>query len=155
MGRSLSIIKCCSAFLTALSTRQVLVLSHLHYCSVVWSGATKRENCNCLNWPLYVHRELTLITCRSNLSWLKVEERLTTSQLVFVIVIDMLNTQSCRFELLVHSLDTHAYPTRHATIGLFTVPKSRTDYGRRTVPHRPITTWNSIPHQVTHASSKI
>ena len=46
MGRSLSIIKCFSAFLTTLSTRQVLqaiVLSHLDYCSVVWSGATKRD----------------------------------------------------------------------------------------------------------------
>ena len=45
-GRSLSIIKCCSAFLTAPSTRQILqalVLSHLDYCSVVWSGATKRD----------------------------------------------------------------------------------------------------------------
>ena len=62
--RSLSKIKCCSAFSTALSTRQVqqaLVLSHLDYCSVVWSGAT---NCNWLRrgqhgWPLDVHRELT------------------------------------------------------------------------------------------------
>ena len=39
MGRSLSIIKLCSAFLTTLSTRQVLqplVLSHLDYCSVMW-----------------------------------------------------------------------------------------------------------------------
>ena len=46
MGRSLSMIKCCFTFLTALSTRQVLqalVLSHLDYCSVVWSGATKKE----------------------------------------------------------------------------------------------------------------
>ena len=46
MGRSLSIIKRCSAFLTTLSTRQVLqalVLSHLDYCSVVWSGATKKR----------------------------------------------------------------------------------------------------------------
>ena len=45
MGSSLSIIKRCSA-LTALSTRQVpqaLVLTHLEYCSVVWSGATKRD----------------------------------------------------------------------------------------------------------------
>ena len=45
MGRSLSIIKRCSAFLTTLSTRQVLqalVLLHLDYCSVVWSGATKK-----------------------------------------------------------------------------------------------------------------
>ena len=46
MGRSLSIIKISSAFLTALSTRQVLqalVLSHLDYCLDVWSGSTKRE----------------------------------------------------------------------------------------------------------------
>ena len=46
MGRSLSIIKCCSTFLTALSTRQVpqaLVLLQLDYCSVGWSGATKRD----------------------------------------------------------------------------------------------------------------
>ena len=44
-GRGLSIKKQCSAFLTTLSTRQVLqalVLSHLDYCSVVWSGATKK-----------------------------------------------------------------------------------------------------------------
>jgi hypothetical protein len=45
VGRSLSIIKRYSAFLTTLSTRQVLqalVLSHLDHCSVVWSGATKK-----------------------------------------------------------------------------------------------------------------
>ena len=46
IGRSLSTIKRCFAFLATLSTRQVLqalVLSHLDYCSVVWSGATKRN----------------------------------------------------------------------------------------------------------------
>jgi hypothetical protein len=63
----------------------------------------------------------------------------------------MLNAQSSLFELLAHSSDTHAYPTRHTTRGLFTVPKSRTDYGRCTVLNK----WNSIPHQVTHTSSKI
>jgi hypothetical protein len=45
MGSSLSRIKSCSTFLTVLSTRQLLqalVLSHLDYCSVVWSGATKK-----------------------------------------------------------------------------------------------------------------
>ena len=60
MRRSLSIIKHCSVFLTTLSTRQVLqvlVLSHLDYCSVVWSGATKRD--------LNVHGELTLMMCMS------------------------------------------------------------------------------------------
>ena len=67
----------------------------------------------------------------------------------------VLQALSCLSKLLAHSSDTHAYPTRHATRGLFTVPKSRTDYGRHTVPHRAMTTWNSIPHQVTDASSKI
>ena len=46
MGRSLSIIKCYSNFLTELSTRQVLqalVLSHLDYCSGVWLGARKKD----------------------------------------------------------------------------------------------------------------
>jgi hypothetical protein len=45
MGRSLSIIKRCSAFLPTQSTRQVwqaIVLSHLDYSTVVWSGATKK-----------------------------------------------------------------------------------------------------------------
>ena len=76
-----------------------------------------------------VHRELT---------WLKVEERLTTSLLVFVRGIDMLNAPNYLFELLAHSLDTHAYSTRHATRGLFTVPKSRTDYRRHTVLQRTL-----------------
>ena len=47
IGRSLSIIKRYSAFSTTLSTMQVpqaIVLLHLDYCSVVWSGATKRDS---------------------------------------------------------------------------------------------------------------
>jgi hypothetical protein len=68
-----------------------------------------------------------------------VEERLTSSLLVFVRGVDKLKVPS-----------THVYPTRHATRGLFTVPKSRTDYRRRAM-----TTWNFIPHQVADASNRI
>jgi hypothetical protein len=89
-----------------------------------------------------------------NLSWLKVEERLTSS-LLFMRVIEKFNAPSCLSKLLAHSSDTHANPTKHATRGLFTVPKSRTYDGRHTVLHRVMTTYNSIPHQVTYASSKI
>jgi hypothetical protein len=63
----------------------------------------------------------------------------------------MLKAPSCLFKLLAHRSDTHAYPTRHATRCLFTVTKTRTDYGRHTVLHRAMTTWNSIPHQVIDA----
>jgi hypothetical protein len=83
-----------------------------------------------------------------------VEERLTSSLLVFVRG-DMLKAPSYLFKWQVHSSDTHVYPTRHAIWGLFTVPKSRTDYGRCTALHRAMTIWNSIPHQVTDASSRI
>ena len=77
-----------------------------------------------------------------NLSWLKVEERLTSSLLLFMVF----NSPSCLSKLLAHSSDTHAYPTRNATRGLFRIPKSRTYYERHTALHRAMTTWNSIPY---------
>ena len=94
MGRCLSIRKWCSAFLTTLSTRQVLqalVLSHLDYCSEVRSGATKKD----LGKLQLVQNRTALLAIKStwranindmhvNLSWLKVEERLKSSLLVFV-----------------------------------------------------------------------
>ena len=100
-GRSLSIIKRCSAFLTTLSTRQVLQaldLSHLNYCSVVWSGATKRDfgklqlaqnraarqALKCTTWRANINN------MHVNLSWLILEERLTSSLLVFVRSVDRL-----------------------------------------------------------------
>ena len=152
MGRSLSIIKRCSSFLTVLSTKQALVFSRLDYCSVMWSGATKRDLGKLQLAQNMAARLALKCTRRANmngtLSWLKVKERLTSS------LLDM-NAPRCRFKLLANSSDTHAYHTRHATKGLFTNPKSRTDYGRCTVLHRAMTTWNSIPHQVTDASSRI
>ena len=136
-------------------------MSHLDYCSVVWSGATKK---NLRKLQLAQNRAARLApgcTQRANinnihvnLSWLKVEEILTSLLLLFMRGINILNSPSCLSKLLAHSSDTHAYPTRHATRGLFTVPKSRTDYGRHTVLHRAMTTWNSIPHQVTDAFKK-
>jgi hypothetical protein len=125
----------------------------------MWSGATKRHftvgpEQGSPAGP-YCTQRANINNMHVNLSWLKVEKRLTLSLLVFVRGIDMLNAPSCLFKLLAYSLCTHAYPTRHATRGLFTVPKSRTDYGRLTVLHRAITTWNSIPHLVNHASTKI
>ena len=46
MGRGLSVIKKCSAFLTPHSTKkglQSLVLSYLDYCPGIWSNATKKD----------------------------------------------------------------------------------------------------------------
>jgi hypothetical protein len=94
MGRSLSIIKLCSAFLTTLSTRlvlQALVLLHLDYCSVVWSGATKRDlgklqldQNRAAQLALNCTWRANNINMHVNLLWFKVEERWTSSLLVFV-----------------------------------------------------------------------
>ena len=80
MGRSVSIIMCCSAFLAVLSTRQVLkdlVLPHLDYCSVVWSGAIKRDLDKLQLAPNRAAHLALRCTQRSNInnvnrSWLKV-----------------------------------------------------------------------------------
>ena len=109
MGKSLSIIKRCSAFLTILSTRQglqALVLSHLDYCSVVWSGATKRD-LRKVQLPQKRATQLALkCTWRANinnihvnLSWLKVEEKLTSSLPDFIRRFDMLNSLMFLFKL--------------------------------------------------------
>jgi hypothetical protein len=86
-----------------------------------------------------------------NLSWLKVEERLTASILVFVRGIDTLKAQSCLFKRLAHSSDTHAYPKRHTTRGPFTVPKSRTDSGKPRVLHRAMNDY--MEHYSTSSNS--
>jgi hypothetical protein len=84
MGRSLSIIKRCSAFLTTLSTRQVLQAldsSHLDYCSVVCSGATKTDfgklqlaQNRAARLSLKSKLRANINDMHLNLSWLKVEE---------------------------------------------------------------------------------
>jgi hypothetical protein len=99
----------------------------------VWSGATKKDlgklqlaQNRAARLALGCTQRANINNMHVNLSWLKVEERLTSSLLLFI---DMLNAPSCLSKLLAHSSDTHAYPTRHATRGLFTALKSRTDYG--------------------------
>ena len=118
MGRSLSIIKHNVSFLTTLSTRQVLqalILLHLDYCSVVWSGATKRylqlaQN-RAARLALKCIQRAYINDMHVTLHWLKVEERLTSSLLVFVRGVNKLNSPRWLFKLLAHSSDTHAYPT--------------------------------------------
>ena len=94
-------------YLTTLSSRQVLyelVLSHLDYCSVMCSGATKRDLGKlqvAQNNAAWLALKCTWRANNNNmhvhLSWFKVEERLTSSLLVFVRSVDMLNAPRCLF----------------------------------------------------------
>jgi hypothetical protein len=91
MGRGLSVIKRCSAFLTPHSKKQVLqalVLSYLDYCPVVWSSAARKDlvklqltQNRAARLALHCNQRADINTMHTSLSWLRVEERLTASLL--------------------------------------------------------------------------
>ena len=60
------------------------------------------------------------------LSWLKVAERLSASLLAFVRNMNEEKIPNCLYSQLTFSSNTHKYSTRHATRGLFKVPRART-----------------------------
>jgi hypothetical protein len=142
MGRSLSMIRRCSAFLISQWTRQVLqtlVLSHLDYCPVVWSGAAKK-----------VIGQLQFVQNRAARIALRCTRRVNVSNMHFHLSwLKVLKVPNCLFKQLAHSSDTHRNNTRHAIWGLYTVPRSRAKSGKRTVLNRA-----TLPALVTQNSNK-
>jgi hypothetical protein len=70
---------------------QGLVLSYLDYCSVIWSGAAKKDleklqlaQNRVVHLSLHCYQRANINTMHASLSWLKVEEQLTASLLVFL-----------------------------------------------------------------------
>ena len=90
MGRGVAVIKRCSAFLTP-QVLQALVLSNLDYCPVVWSSAARKylvklqlaQN-RAAHFALHCNQRANINNMHASLSWLRVEERLTASLLVFI-----------------------------------------------------------------------
>ena len=151
MGRGLSVIKRCSAFLTPHSTKQVLqsvVLSYLNYCPVMWSSVAKKDLVKLqmaqkivARLALHCNQRANINTIHASLYQLRVEDRLTAS----LYNINVLKIPNCLHSQLTHSSDTHIQPTRHATRGIFTVPR------KRTVLYRAMSASNShhIQRQLT------
>jgi hypothetical protein len=140
MGRSLPMIRWCSTFLTALSTRQVLqalVLLHLDYCSVVWSGATSGSEQGSTAGP-WMCTELILIVCMSISPGSKWRRHWLHHCCIYE------RYWAVCFNYWLTAL-TPMHTPQDMPRCLFTVPKSRKDYGRHTVLHRAMTTSNSIP----------
>ncbi len=84
----------CSGYVTADTLNQVvqaLVLSHLNYCSVIWSSVAKKDM-----WKLQIAQNkaarlalncsvhTNVLNMHRNLSWLPVENRLKVSLLTFL-----------------------------------------------------------------------
>jgi hypothetical protein len=79
--------------------------------------------------------------CQSFL--LRVDKRLMCSLLVFMRNYTVMTILDCLHNQITYSSDTHTYPTRHATTGLFTVPKSQTNSRQSTVLYRVTVAWKS------------
>ena len=149
------------AILQKASPASPLVLSYLDYCPAMCPSDTKKDlvklrlaQDRAAHLALHCNQRANINTMHASLSWLRVEERLTASFLIFIRNIHLLNIPSCLHRQLTHSSDTHTYPTRHATRGLFTVPKFKTNSRKRTVLHRAIIAWNSVPSHIAQINSK-
>jgi hypothetical protein len=122
MGRALSVIKRCSAFVTSHSKKQVLqalVLSYLDYCPVVWLSAARKDlvklqlaQNRVARLALHCNQRADINTMHGSLSWLRVEERLTASFLLFYKKQCVENPNFLHSQLT-HSSDTHTHQTCH------------------------------------------
>jgi hypothetical protein len=58
------------------------------------------------------------------------------------------------YNLFAYTSNRHTFPTRHTTMGFFTVPKPKTDLMHRSVMYRAMSSCNALPPEVTQAKSK-
>ena len=128
MRRGLSVIKRCSTFLTPRSKMQVLkalVLSYLNYCPVMWSSVVNKDlvklqlaQNRAARLSLHCKQKADMNTMHASLSWLRVKERLTASNLAFIRN-NVLEIPNCLHSQLTHSTDTHTLTPPDMPPGVF------------------------------------
>jgi hypothetical protein len=106
-----------------------------------------------VRFVLHCNQGANIITMHARLCWLRVDERLTASLLVFIRNMNILEIPNCLHNQLTHSTDTNTYPTRHATRDPFTVPRSRTYSRKHIVLYRAINAWNYLPSHIVNSKS--
>ena len=101
---------------------------------IIWSCAAKKHlvklqlaQNRAARLALHCNQRADINAVHASLYWLRVEERLTASLLLFIRNINVLKIPNSLHSQLTQSSYTHTYPNRHATRGLFTVTKSRTN----------------------------
>ena len=166
MGRGIGCIRRCSSFLTPESrvlVTQALVLSHLDYCSTIWSSADKKHlsklqiaQNKAARLALHCPSGVRLSTERlhASLSWLRVEERLTCNLVSFFRNICYSKQPACLYSQIEYVRDRHGHATRQATRGHMVKLKPRTNAVCRSVMFRAITIWNTLPLIIIEAPSK-
>lgn len=124
MSRGISIIRKCAYFLTEITIKQViqsLVLSHLDYCPAIWSSASKQElnkiqltQNRAARLALHCSMRDSVEGMHARLLWMRVEERLAYSLVMYIRNICALRKPTYLYSQLTHTNDRHYYDTRHA-----------------------------------------
>lgn len=128
-----------------------LTWTHLHYCPAVWSNATEdllnklqrmqnRAAQTALSWKCRTN----IVSKHKTLNWLLVKDRLLYSQIIFIRNISVLKSHFILFKNLSFSAEKHKDIT---TVGIFTLPKARSNGIRKTV-YRGVKEWNSLPKHI-------
>ena len=164
MGKGIAMARKCVAYTSPPILNQVvqsLILSHLDYCPVIWSSASKKE----LNkLQLVQNRAARLVLQCSNrtnvslmhkrLSWLPVEHRLFVSLLYFFRKVLSSRHPTFLADQLEYIENSHTHFTRKALSGDLVLPRPRTNYLKSTVHYRAIFSWNKLPVSTRLANNK-
>lgn len=165
MGRGIAMAKKCSAFCPTPVLKTVvqsIVLSHLHYCPIVWSNATQAQLKNlqiaqnrAARLVLHCPFHTNVLEMHRKLSWLMVDTKLQVSLLMFMHTV--LTDGEPRFfvDKLKFRSSCHSYSTRQVTSGDLDVPKHNKDCMKRTIVYRGAKAWNSLPLNIRDINNKL
>ena len=155
MGRGLAVIKHCKALMPKHLIKQVvqaIVLSHLQYCTVIWSSTT--EN-NLKRLQVAQNKAARLIlqcpyrthvsSMHMKLAWLTVEHRIQYALGCYMKNIIRTKTPAVLYRNLSFFSDIHSYFTRQAAEDRCLLPLSRINYKQNTTYYRAMVEWNKYP----------
>lgn len=155
MGQSLAVVRRSSTFLPKCLVPyviQTVVLSHLDYCSVVWSNTSVG---NVKKLQMVQNRAARLaLNCafrtsvakmHEQLSWMWVNDRWLYTISNFIKSIIIVRSPFMFYKKLPFSKDVHRYQTRHAKAQSFALPKCKTNQSQRTVMFRAMNQWKKLP----------
>lgn len=165
MGSGIAVIKRCRNLMSNHLLKQVvqaLVLSHLDYCSIIWSS-TSESNMNRLQVAQNKAARL-ILQCpfRTNvrlmndsLAWLSVKCRVQYSLICLIKNIIITKTPEILHRTLEFFSDTHYHFTRQSSEHRLVLPRCRTNFKQRMMCYRAMVAWNALPFFLVSESNEM
>lgn len=165
MGRGIALSRKCSSYCPPSVMKRVvqsLVLSHLDYCTVIWSSATKEHlkklqiaQNRAARLALGCSLRTSVDKMHTSLFWLKVEDRVKMSLLSYMHNAIFNNLPKSFSQKLVFSGFCHQYITRQVSSGNLVKPALTSNCIRKTVLFRGSSEWNKPSLSVRQITNKL